>query len=78
MRSTCRFVGLLLVTKLLSSGDLPVIKAVYDAVGINFINRLLLPLGRHEVTTAIYVVYWLHLNCFRHHLVSKGRQSAGD
>ena len=51
MSSTCRFVGLLLVTKLLSSGDLPVIKAVYDAVGSHFINRLLRPLGRREVMT---------------------------
>lgn len=49
---SCRFVGLLLVTKLLSSGDLPVIKTVYNAIGSSFINRLLLPLGRRQVRHA--------------------------
>ena len=47
----CRFVGLLLVTKLLSSEDVAVIRSVYDAVGSHFINRLLLPLGRQQVST---------------------------
>ena len=59
MLSTYRFVGLLLVTKLLSSGDIPVINAVYDAVGIHFINRLLLPLGRREVTNTEMVLWRL-------------------
>ena len=49
----CRFVGLLLVTKLLSCGDLAVIRSVYDAVGSEFINRLLLPLGRQQVSTCL-------------------------
>lgn len=38
-----RFVGLLLVTKLLPSGDAAAIKQVHDAVGDAFLSRLLLP-----------------------------------
>ena len=74
MLSTYRFVGLLLVTKLLSNGDIPVIKAVYDAVGIHFINRLLLPLGRREVTNTEMVLWRLQSVLLDQHncLVSRG------
>ncbi|GAB4817373.1 hypothetical protein N2152v2_004419 [Parachlorella kessleri] len=39
-----RFVGLLLVTKILPAGDADVIKEVFDAVGFTFLSRLVLPL----------------------------------
>ncbi|CAL8468607.1 g8147 [Coccomyxa elongata] len=45
-----RFVGLLLVTKLLPAGDADTIRAVYDSVGSQFIARLLLPLRRPQLT----------------------------
>ena len=50
MCNACRFVGLLLVTKLLPAGDADTIRAVYDSVGSQFIARLLLPLRRPQVT----------------------------
>lgn len=43
-----RFTGLLLATKLLPAGDAAAVKAVYDAVGISFINRLLLTLSASQ------------------------------
>lgn len=42
----CRFVGLLLVTKLLPQGSDAVVRQVLDALGTTFIDRLLLPLSR--------------------------------
>jgi len=48
---TCRFVGLLLVTRLLPAGDASTIRAVHDAVGGRFISRLLLPVKAAEVRT---------------------------
>ncbi|BDA43419.1 probable neurochondrin at N-terminal half [Coccomyxa sp. Obi] len=45
-----RFVGLLLVTKLLPAGDAGTIRAVYDSVGSQFIARLLLPLRQPQIT----------------------------
>jgi hypothetical protein len=47
----CRFVGLLLVTRLLPAGDASTIRAVHDAVGGRFMLRLLLPLKAAEVRT---------------------------
>ena len=44
-----RFVGLLLVTKLLPAGDERTVQAVYDAVGPSFLSRLLLPLNSTAV-----------------------------
>lgn len=41
-----RFVGLLLVTKLLPQGSDEAVRAVVDALGMRFIQRLLLPLQR--------------------------------
>lgn len=40
----CRFVGLLLITKLLPAGDTATVCAVHAAVGPTFLPRLLLPL----------------------------------
>ena len=40
----CRFTGLLLATKLLPAGDAAAVQAVHDAVGMAFINRLLVVL----------------------------------
>ena len=41
---TRRFVGLLLVTKILPAGDEATIRRVFDAIGFTFLSRLLLPL----------------------------------
>ncbi|KAK9830359.1 hypothetical protein WJX72_011255 [[Myrmecia] bisecta] len=43
-----RFVGLLLVTKLLPAGDDNTIRAVYKAIGSRFLQRLLLPLQSQQ------------------------------
>lgn len=43
--NTCRFVGLLLVTKLLPVGDAVTVRRVLDTLGFRFIHRLLLPLA---------------------------------
>ncbi|EIE22426.1 hypothetical protein COCSUDRAFT_42735 [Coccomyxa subellipsoidea C-169] len=48
----CRFVGLLLVTKLLPAGDADTIRAVYGSIGPQFISRLLLPLRQPKVPYA--------------------------
>ncbi len=45
----CRYVGLLLVTKLLPAGDERTLTAVHDAVGAAFLQRLLLPLSSAAV-----------------------------
>ena len=42
--STCRLVGLLLVTRLLPAGDEAAILSVHQALGMPFLQRLLLPL----------------------------------
>ena len=42
--STCRLVGLLLVTRLLPAGDEAAILSVHQALGMAFLQRLLLPL----------------------------------
>ena len=44
-----RYVGLLLVTKLLPAGDGKTLTAVHDAVGSTFLQRLLLPLSSAAV-----------------------------
>lgn len=44
-----RFTGLLLATKFLPAGDASAIKAVHDAVGIAFVQRLLLALSSSHV-----------------------------
>jgi Neurochondrin len=44
-----RFTGLLLATKFLPAGDATAVKAVHDAVGIAFIQRLLLSLSSSQV-----------------------------
>lgn len=51
MTSSCdrRFTGLLLATKFLPAGDATAVKAVHDAVGIAFIQRLLLSLSSLQV-----------------------------
>lgn len=41
---TLRFVGLLLVTRLLPHGSDSAVRAVVDALGLTFLQRLLLPL----------------------------------
>jgi Neurochondrin len=51
-----RFTGLLLATKFLPAGDASVIKAVHDAVGIAFIQRLLLSLSSSNVRTTFKYV----------------------
>ncbi|WIA32050.1 hypothetical protein OEZ86_002902 [Tetradesmus obliquus] len=43
-----KFVGLLLVTKLLPQGDDAAVQAVLDAVGFAFLQRLLLPLQQQQ------------------------------
>ena len=48
-QSVCRYVGLLLVTKLLPAGDDKTLTAVHDAVGATFLRRLLLPLSSAAV-----------------------------
>jgi hypothetical protein len=45
-RSACRFVGLLLVVKLMPEGDEQAVRAVLAALGMRFLHRLLLPLQR--------------------------------
>lgn len=86
MCNPCRFVGLLLVTKLLPAGDADTIRAVYDSVGIQFIARLLLPLRRpqvgfsEDVFTAILVGAIVALNStFPHadHRAWRARQAEG-
>jgi hypothetical protein len=47
--NVCRYVGLLLVTKLLPAGDEKTLTAVHDAVGATFLRRLLLPLSSAAV-----------------------------
>lgn len=42
----CRFVGLLLVTKLLPNGGQESVQSVHDALGMTFVARLLLPISR--------------------------------
>ena len=44
LHSTCRLVGLLLVTRLLPAGDEAAILSVHQALGMAFLQRLLLPL----------------------------------
>ena len=63
-----RFVGLLLVTKLLPAGDEGTIRAVHDAIGSRFISRLLLPLHASQAWTvghftAPCVPYRMHVPC---------------
>ncbi len=53
----CRYVGLLLVTKLLPAGDERTLTAVHDAVGAAFLQRLLLPLSSAAVRGAVLIRY---------------------
>lgn len=74
LTSSCdrRFTGLLLATKFLPAGDATAVKAVHDAVGIAFIQRLLLSLSSSQVRdTASHTqrhCVWLTLSCIQRHL----------
>jgi hypothetical protein len=52
-----RFTGLLLATKLLPAGDAAAVKAVHDAVGIAFVQRLLFSLSSSQVRSFLSLAF---------------------